>query len=210
MCLGAGSLWRPPIFSPLLKVEGILLAVPVDGGVKELAGVLGGAAAQSVEAQGVLVVVPAVAVLPAGVELAEHQLPVVAALGGVPVHRAAPAKVLHLDGLILVPGDDDQVAVALPGLVDGVGEDLKHRVLAPLQGVAAEDDPGPLAHPLRPLEGGDGFIAVLFPFPVPWCHRFQLPLFLPVPSPGRFDSYCFILSCFSRQCQERGLQGRIP
>ena len=64
--------------------------------------------------------------------------------------RQAPAKVLHLDGLILVPGDDDQVAVALPGLVDGVGEDLEHRVLAALQPVRAENHPGPLPHPVGP------------------------------------------------------------
>ena len=74
-----------------------------------------------------------VVVLAAGVQLAEHQLPVELLLLLVPVHRAAPAEVLHLDGVILIPGDGDQGAVALPGLVDGVGQDLKDRVLTALQ-----------------------------------------------------------------------------
>ena len=43
------------------------------------------------------------------------------------------------------------IAVALPGLVDGVGQDLKHRVLAALQPVGAEDDAGPLPYPIRAL-----------------------------------------------------------
>ena len=51
--------------------------------------------------------------------------------------------------------------MALPGFVDGVGQNLEYGVLAPLQPVGAEDDPGPLADPVGPLQGGDGFVAVL-------------------------------------------------
>ena len=103
-------------------MEGVLEAIPVDYRVKKLRRVLGGAGAQAVQAQGVLIVVPvAVLVLAAGVQLTEHQLPVIPPLRLVPIHGAAPAEVLHLDGPVLVPSDDDQVAVALPGLVDSVG-----------------------------------------------------------------------------------------
>ena len=55
----------------LFKVERVLLAVPIDGGIKVFAGVLGGAAAQAVEPQGVLIVVPVLAVLAAGVQLTD-------------------------------------------------------------------------------------------------------------------------------------------
>ena len=68
------------MFSPFSKWRVYFEAVPVDGCVKVLAGVLGGAGAQAVEAQGVLIVVAVPAVLAAGVQLAEHQLPVVALL----------------------------------------------------------------------------------------------------------------------------------
>ena len=145
----------------LLEVEGVLEAVPVDDRVKVFAGVLGGAGAKAVEAQGILVVISlAVFVLAAGVQLAEHQLPVIAALRLVPVHGAAPAEVLHLDGLVLIPGDDDEIAVAFPGFVDGIGENFEHCVLAPLQPVGAEDDPRALAHPVCSLQGGDGLVVV--------------------------------------------------
>ena len=157
-----GGLGQSAHVLALLKVEGVLKPVPVDDGVEVGGGVLGGAGAQAVEAQGVLVVLPlAVAVLAAGVELAEHQLPVELLLLLVPVHRAAPAEVLHLDGLVLVPCDGDQGAVALPGLVDGVGEDLENGVLTALQPVGAEDDPRTLADPVGPLQGGDGIVAVI-------------------------------------------------
>ena len=147
----------------LLKVEGVFEAVPVDHRVEIFAGVLGGAGAQAVQAQRVLVVVPvAVLVLAAGVQLAEHQLPVVAPFRLIPVHRAAPAEVLHLDGFILVPGDNDLAAVALTGLVNGVGQDLEHRVFAALQSIGAEDDAGTLAYPIRSLQGGNGLVVVFF------------------------------------------------
>ncbi len=147
----SGLFVEPADILPLLKVEGVFGAVPVDGCVEILAGVLGGAGAQAVEAQGILIVVAVPAVLAAGVQLTEHQLPVVALLLFVPVHRTAPAEVLHLDGLVLEPGDDDEIAVALPGLVDGVGHDLKHGMLAALQPVGAEDDAGALADPVGPF-----------------------------------------------------------
>ena len=160
---GIGRLLEAADVLALFKVEGVLLAVPVDDGVEEFAGVLGGAGAQAVEAQGVLVVVPLqVVVLAAGVELAEDQLPVELALLLVPVHRAAPAEVLHLDGLVGIPGHGDEIAVALPGLVDGVGEDLENGMLTALQPIGAENDTGPLTDPVGTLQGGDGVVAVVF------------------------------------------------
>ena len=122
------------IFS-LFKVEGVFEAVPPDGRVKIFAGILGGTGAKAVQAQGVLIVVPISAVLSAGVQLAEHQLPVIFLLFLIPVHRTAPSLVLHLDGPIQEPGDGDQTAVTLPGLIDGIGHDLKDRVLTALQAV---------------------------------------------------------------------------
>ena len=153
---GVGLFLEPAHVLAFFKVEGVLEAVPADEGVKVLAGVLGGAGAQTVEAEGVLVVVVPAAVLAAGVELAEHQLPVELALLLVPVHRAAPAQVLHLDGVVQETGDRDEVAVALLGFVDGVGEDLKDGVLTAVQPVGAKDDAGALADPVGPLQGGDG------------------------------------------------------
>ena len=146
----------------LLKVEGVFEAVPPDDRIKEFRGVLGGAGAQTVETEGVFVVFPVFAVFAAGVHFAEHQLPVVALLLLVVVHGAAPAKVLHLYAEVLVASDENGVPVALPGFVDGVGEDFKHRVLAALQIVGAEDHRRPLAHPVLALQHGDAGISVLF------------------------------------------------
>ena len=145
-----------------LKVERILLTVPPDGDIHVPGGVLGGAGAQAVESQRILVIVAGdVVVLAAGVQLAVHQLPVVPLLLLVPVHRAAPAGVLHLNGTVQKPGNGDGLAMALPGLVDGVGEDLKYRVLAAVQPVGAENDAGPLSDTVRALQGRNALVAVI-------------------------------------------------
>ena len=54
------------------------------------------------------------------------------------------------------------IAVTFSCFIDGVGENLKHRMLAALQIVRAEDDSGTLAHPVLALEHGDAGISVLF------------------------------------------------
>ena len=144
----------------LLEVEGVFKAVPADGSVKVFAGVLGGTGAQAVETQGVLVVVAVAAVFAAGVQLTEDQLPVVLLLLLVPVHRTAPALVLHLDGLVQVAGDGDKLSVALPGLVDGVGQNFKDRMLAALQAVGAKNNARALSDTVGAFEGGDRFVAV--------------------------------------------------
>ena len=106
----------------LPEAELVLEAVPPDGDVHVVGRVLGGAGAQAVEAQGELVILAlVVAVLASGVEFAEDQLPVPAFFLFVPVHRAAPALVLHLHAVIQIARNGNEPAVALPGLVDGVG-----------------------------------------------------------------------------------------
>ena len=136
-------------------------AVTADGDVEEFGGVLGGAGAQAVQTQGVLVVLAVFAVLAAGVHLTEHQFPVVALFLFVPVHGTAAAEVFDFHGKVFVPGDHDGIAVAFSCFVDGVGEDLEHRMLAALQIVGTEDNGGTLAHPLLALEHGDAGIVIL-------------------------------------------------
>ena len=128
-----GLLFQAAHVPALFKMEIIPVAVPADGGVKEFRGILGGAGAQTVQAQGILVVFAILTVFAAGVHLAEHQLPVVALLPFIIIHGAATAEVLHLHAEVLIAGDNDGVTIALSGLIDGVGENLKNRVLAALQ-----------------------------------------------------------------------------
>ena len=99
-------------------------------------------------------------VFAAGVHFAEHELPVVAALLVVKIHRAAAAVVLNLDGAVAVACDRDLLAVALARLVDGVREDLENRVLAPLDAVGAEDDGRAQAHTVRAFEHRDALVII--------------------------------------------------
>ena len=146
----------------LFEVKLILLSVPPDGHVHVFRGVLGGAGAQTVKAQGVFVVSPVgILVFAAGVQLAEHQLPVEALLVGVPVHRAATAEVLHLNGAVGKACQGDQVAVALSGLVNGVGQYFKYGVLTAVQPVGAENDARALSYPVRAFQLGNAVVAVL-------------------------------------------------
>ena len=148
------------------KVQVIVEAVPVDVGGHPGRRILGGAQAQTIQAQAELIVVLALAVLAAGVHLAEQQLPVVAALAAVPVHRHSAAKVLHPDAAVLAAGHVDDLAVAVPGLVDGVGDDLKDGVGAAVHAVRAEDDCRALADPVGPLQRSNALVAVFLFF----CH----------------------------------------
>ena len=103
----------------LFKVQRVLLPVAADSDVHILARVLGGAAAQAVEAERILVIAAViVAVFAAGIELAEDELPVPALLHRVPVHRAAAAEVLALDTLVEIARQCYNVAVSGPRLVD--------------------------------------------------------------------------------------------
>ena len=157
----------PYVFA-LFKVQGIPAAAAANVYVHVFRSILGGAEPQAIEAQGILIAAPlGVVVLTAGVHLAEHQLPVVALLLLVKIHGNAPAEILHLYRMVLIAGDDNLFAKALPGLVDGVGEDFKNRVLAALQAVGAEDDGRAAANPVRPLQRGNAVVTVSRFF----CHR---------------------------------------
>ena len=135
----------------LFEVQMIMIAVAVDVGRHPGRRILGGAQAQTVQAQAELVVVLALAVFAACIHLAEQQFPVVAALTVVPVHGHAAAKVLDDDTAVLAAGHVDGVAVAVAGLVDGVGDDLKDRMGAALHTVRAKDDRRALADAVRTL-----------------------------------------------------------
>ena len=171
----------------LLEVEVVVEAVAVDVGGHPCRGVLGGAEAQTVQAEAEFIVVLALAVLAACVHLTEQQLPVVALFPLVPVHGHTAAKVLDDDAAILAAGDIDGVAVAVAGLVDGVGDDLKDGVGAALHAVRAEDDGRALAHTVGPLQRSDAFVAI-FLFS---CHAAP-------PGPGMFlqwsrlKRFCYI------------------
>ena len=73
-----------------------------------------------------------------------------------------PAEILHTDGAVLIAGDGDQIAVTLARLVDGIGKDLKNRVLAAVQPVGAEDDGRALADAVGAFKQDDALVAVLF------------------------------------------------
>ena len=155
-----GFLFQTAHVAALFKMQAVLEAVPADHRVEIFRSVLGGAGAQAVEAQRILIIFAVFTIFAAGVQLAEHQLPVVALFFFVPVHRTAPAEVLDLHGQVLVTGDDHRVAMALPGLIDGVGQNFKDRVLAAFQIIGAKNNGRALTHPFLPLQGNNGFVAV--------------------------------------------------
>ena len=146
-----GFLLQAAYVLALLEVEVVVEAVAVDVGGHPCGRVLGGTQAQTVQAKAELVVVLALAVFAARVHFTEQQLPVVASLAVVPVHGHTAAKVLHDDAAILAAGDVDGVAVAVAGLVDGVGDDLKNRMGAALHTVRPEDDGRAFADAVRTL-----------------------------------------------------------
>ena len=159
-----GFFFQAAHISALFKVQIIPEAIPADGSVKKLRGVLGGAGAQAVQAQGVLVVLSVFPVFAAGIHFTEYQLPVEPLFLFVVVHRAATAKVLHFHRKVLIPGDNHRIAVTLSGFVDGVGQNFKHCMLTAFQIIGAKDNRRAFSHPFFPFQHGNAGIAILFLF----------------------------------------------
>ena len=159
-----GLFFQAAHISALFKVQIIAEAVPADGGVKKLRSILGGAGAQAVQAQGVLIVFTVFTVFAAGIHLAEYQFPVEPLFFFVVVHRAAAAKVLYFHRKVLIPGDNYRIAVALSGLVDGVGQNFKHCMLTAFQVIGAEDNRRAFSYPFFSFQHGNAGIAILFLF----------------------------------------------
>ena len=154
-------LFQAALVSALFKVQIVPVAVPADGGVKIFRGVLRGACAEAVQAEAVFIIFAGIVVVFAAcVHLAEDQLPVVALLLLVPVHGAAAAEVLALDALVEIARQCYNAAIARAGLVDGVRQDLEHRVFAALEPVRAEDHRRPFPDPVLALELGYALVAV--------------------------------------------------
>ena len=124
----------------LFEVQMIMIAVAVDVGRHPGRRILGGAQAQTVQAQAEIIVAAALGVFAAGVQLAKDQVPVPAFLGLVVVNGDAAAKILDLDDVVREQRDIDAVAVAVACLIDGVGNNFKNGMSAALDTVGAEDD----------------------------------------------------------------------
>ena len=151
----------------LFEVEVIVEAVAVDVGGHPLTGILGGAQAQTVQAQTEIIVAAALGVFAAGIQLAKDQVPVPALLGLVVVNGDAAAKILDLDDVVREQRDIDAVAVAVACLIDGVGNNFKNGMSAALDTVGAEDDRRAFSHTVRALQLADAVIAVFLLF---FCH----------------------------------------
>ena len=67
----------------------------------------------------------------------------------------------------------DAVAVAVAGLIDGVGNDLKNRVGAALHAIGAKNDGRALADTVGALQAFDAFVSVFF---FSFSHETVLPV----------------------------------
>ena len=110
-------------------------AIPIDFHVHIGRGKLRCTQPQAVQAQRIGVVVAIGVILSAGIQFTEHQFPVIAIFLAVKVHGAASPEVLDRDGMVVVLGDDDFIAKARTGFVDGIGNDFKYRVCTAIHAV---------------------------------------------------------------------------
>ena len=127
----------------------VAVAVPLDLDPEPLAEEVHDGCADAVEAAGHLVA--AAAELAAGVQLGEDRFDGGHAGSGVRLDGHAAAVVLDLHGAVGQHGDDNLVAVAGHGLVDGVVDDLVDEVMEAALVCAANVHTGPKAHGLKAL-----------------------------------------------------------
>ena len=100
------------------EVQLVFIPVAPDRNVHILRRILGRTRAETVQAEGVFVILTlVVGIFAAGIQLAKNKLPVIALFICVPVYRTASAEVLDLYGLIGIAGHCYNIAVSLAGLV---------------------------------------------------------------------------------------------
>ena len=161
-----GFLFQAAHVLAFFEVQVIVEAVAVDIGGHPGTGVLGGTQAQAIQTQGEIIGAAAFPVFAAGVQFAEHQVPVPALFRLVVIHRNTAAEVLHFHAVVRVEGDVDLVAVAVPGFVDGVGDDLKDGMGTAFHAVGTENNGRAFADTVRAFQTFDAFVAVNLFF----CH----------------------------------------
>ena len=143
-------------------MQGVFVAVAPDVDIHVFRGILRGARAQAVGAEREVVVAALVVVVFAAcVQLAENELPVEALFGGIPVERAAAAVVFDLNGAVGEGGKRDEVAIALAGFVNRVGQNLEGGMSAAVQAIGAENDGGAQAYALLVFQLANAVVAVI-------------------------------------------------
>ena len=129
------GLFQATDIDALFKMQLVTEAIPIDFHVHIGRGKLRCTQPQAVQAQRIGVVVAIGVILSAGIQFTEHQFPVIAIFLAVKVHRAASPEVLDCDGMVVVLGDDDFIAKARTGFINGVGDDFKYRVCTAVHAV---------------------------------------------------------------------------
>ena len=138
-------------------------SVAADFNVHPFGGILRGAKAKSVKTQGIFIIAAGV-IFSSGIKLTKKQLPVIALLVAVPIHRAAAAEILHLYGTVLIPRYRYLVAIAGSRFVNGVGYNLKNRMLAALYSVRTEYNRRALSYSVCAFKGLYAFVSVFLAF----------------------------------------------
>ena len=142
-------------------MEIVAISVPINFRIKILRGILCRTGTQSVESQWKLIAFPVVGVvLSACVQFAENQFPVVPLFLWVVVNRNSSSKILHLDRVVPITGQDNFVSKPFSGFIDWVGKDFKNRMFASLQPIRAKDDARALSDTVCAFESGDTLVAI--------------------------------------------------
>ena len=119
VCRAYGELLSlPPDHLAFFEVQLVFIPVAPDRNVHVLRRILRCTGAETVQAEGVFVILTlVVGIFAAGIQLAENKLPVISLFVSVPVDRTASAEVLDLYGLVGIAGHCYNIAVSLAGLV---------------------------------------------------------------------------------------------
>ena len=134
LCFDRG-LFQAANIDAFFKMQLVTEAIPIDFHVHIGRGKLCCTQPQAVQAQRIGVVVAIGVILSAGIQFTEHQFPVIAIFLAVKVHGAASPEVLDCNGMVVVLGDDDFIAKARTGFINGVGDDFKYRVCTAVHAV---------------------------------------------------------------------------
>ena len=161
LLLFAGFFFQSADVVSLFKVEVIFIPVANDLDVHKLRGKLCRTKSQTVESERIFVGFSVGVVFSAGVKLAVYKLPVVAFFVVVEVNGAASSEILHFYVVIAVVCYDDLIAEACPGLVYGVGNNLKDGVFAAVKTVRAKNNRRTFTNLIRTFQHSDAVVSVI-------------------------------------------------
>ena len=160
LLLLCGSFLQSAYILPLFKVQVVLISISHNLHIHIGRGKLCGTKAKSVQSKRIGVVIIICVIFSAGIQFTVHQFPVIPVLILVEIHRTSTAEILHLYRMILIPCDNDLIAIASTSFINGIRDHFKYGMGTSIRSIRAKNNSRTLSYLIRSFQHCNAFIIV--------------------------------------------------